>query len=101
MSWKQKKRCLDLLAAEEGYTQKLWGETLKICLAYPNRYRTGMSNLGFQTVYRLINNHPDCLCERVFYPEPDELSETTDGFPLLSIESQRPLTDFDIVAFSL
>jgi len=101
MSWKQKKRCLDLLAAEEGYTQKLWGESLKICLAYPNRYRTGMSNLGFQTVYRLINNHPECLCERVFYPEPDDLSETTDGFSLLSIESQRPLTDFDIVAFSL
>ncbi|MHB8092570.1 MAG: radical SAM protein [Syntrophales bacterium] len=101
MSWKQKKRILDLLAAEEGCTQKLWGKTLNVCLVYPNRYRIGMSNLGFQAVYRLINNHPACLCERAFYPEPDDLSETAEGFSLLSVESQRQLTEFDIVAFSL
>ncbi len=101
MSWKQQKICLDLLAREEGWTRKLWGESLKVCLAYPNRYHTGMSNLGFQTVYRLINNHPDCLCERVFYPEPENLSEPNGGFSLLSIESQRSVTEFDIVAFSL
>ncbi len=101
MSWKQRKRCLDLLSAEDGWEKKLWGDSLKVCLAYPNRYRTGMSNLGFQAVYRLINNHPDCLCERVFYPEPDELMESAEGFSLLSIESQRPLAEFDILAFSL
>jgi len=101
MSWKQRKRNLALLAAEEGCTRKVWGESLKICLAYPNRYRIGMSNLGFQAVYRLINNHPACLCERFFYPEPDEFAENAEGFPLLSIESRRPLTEFDIVAFSL
>jgi len=101
MSWKQKKRILDLLAAEEGCTQKLWGKTLNVCLIYPNRYRIGMSNLGFQAIYRLINNHPACLCERVFYPEPEDLLEATEGFSLLSVESQRPLTEFDIVAFSL
>lgn len=99
MSWKQKKRCLDILAAEEGWTQKGWGEPLTVCLAYPNLYRTGMSNLGFQTVYALINRHPGCLCERAFLPEPEHCAEA--GSPLISVESQRPLADFDIVAFSL
>ena len=101
MSWKQKKRCLDLLAGEVNYTRKLWGESVKICLAYPNYYRIGMSNLGFQTVYALINSHPNCLCERVFYPEPEYISKNTDTYSLVSIESQRPLEEFDIVAFSL
>ncbi len=101
MSWKQKKRRLDLLEAEEGWTRKLWGDSLKICIAYPNRYHTGMSNLGFQTIYRLINNHPDCLCERVFYPDDEELKESAEAFSLFSMESQRPIAEFDIVAFSL
>lgn len=101
MSWKQKKRRLDLLAAEEGWTRKLWGDSLKICLAYPNRYHTGMSNLGFQTIYRLINNHPDCLCERVFYPDDEELRESADALSLVSMESQRPIAEFDLIAFSL
>ena len=101
MSWKQKKRCLDRLASEEGWSRKVWGESLTVCLAYPNLYRTGMSNLGFQTVYALINHHPACLCERVFFPEPGDEALPADGAPLISIESQRPLADFDMVAFSL
>lgn len=101
MSWKQKKRRLDLLAAEEGWIKKLWGDSLNICLAYPNRYHTGMSNLGFQTIYRLINNHPGCLCERVFYPDEEELRESAEAINLFSMESQRPIAEFDIVAFSL
>lgn len=101
MSWKEKKRCLDLLAGEEGWSRKVWGESLTVCLAYPNRYRTGMSNLGFQAVYALINAHPACLCERVFLPEPGGDNAPDRGVPLISIESQRPLAEFDIVAFSL
>ena len=100
MSWKLRKKLEALLAGEEGWLRKARGASLEICLAYPNHYRTGMSNLGFQTVYALINRHPACLCERVFLPEAAP-GEPADGTPLLSIESQRPLTDFDIVAFSL
>jgi radical SAM family uncharacterized protein len=100
MSWKLKKNCLDLLEREEGYTRKLWGEALTVCLVYPNVYRTGMSNLGFQTVYALINHRPDCLCERVFLPDSGN-EATGSTVSLLSLESQRPLADFDIVAFSL
>ncbi len=102
MSWKLKKRSLDILAGEEGYVRKVWGDALTICLAYPNVYRTGMSNLGFQTVYALINRHPGCLCERVFLPGPgDEAAHQASSSPLFSLESQRPLADFDLVAFSL
>ena len=102
MSWKLKKKCLDLLAREEGSIRKVWGDTLTICLAYPNVYRTGMSNLGFQAVYTLINRHPACLCERVFLPDPgDEAAHGASPGALFSLESQRLLADFDIVAFSL
>ncbi len=102
MSWKLKKKCLDLLAREDGYVRKIWGEAMTICLAYPNAYRTGMSNLGFQTVYSLINRHPACLCERIFLPDSeDETAHAASPVPLLSLESQRPVADFDMVAFSL
>lgn len=102
MSWKLKKKCLDLLAREDGYVRKIWGEAMTICLAYPNAYRTGMSNLGFQTVYSLINRHPACLCERIFLPDSDdETAHVASPAPLFSLESQRPLADFDMVAFSL
>ena len=61
-----------------------------------------MSNLGFQTVYSLINRHPACLCERVFLPDfDDESAHRASPGSLLSLESQRPLADFDMVAFSL
>ena len=61
-----------------------------------------MSNLGFQAVYALINRHPACLCERVFLPDPgDEAAQRASPSPLFSLESQRPLADFDMVAFSL
>ena len=102
MSWKLKKKCLDILAGEEGFVRKVWGDALTICLAYPNVYRTGMSNLGFQAVYALINRHPACLCERVFLPDPgDDAAHRASSAPLFSLESQRPLADFDLVAFSL
>jgi radical SAM superfamily enzyme YgiQ (UPF0313 family) len=92
---------MDRLAGEEGWSRKVWGNSLTICLVYPNLYRTGMSNLGFQAVYALINRHPACLCERVFLPEPGDEALPGDGASLISIESQRPLADFDMVAFSL
>ena len=102
MSWKVRKRCLDILAREEGYIRKIWGESTTICLAYPNAYRTGMSNLGFQTVYTLINRHPACLCERIFLPDSeDETAYRASPSALFSLESQRPVADFDMVAFSL
>lgn len=102
MSWELQERYRAILSREEGYYGKVWGKPLHICLAYPHAYNVGMSNLGFQTVYDLFNRHPDCLCDRVFLPGPEEEGEfARAGQPLFSLESQRPLTDFDIIAFSL
>jgi radical SAM superfamily enzyme YgiQ (UPF0313 family) len=102
MSWAVRKKYKDLLNREGGYEKKLWGNSLSICLAYPNRYRTGMDNLGFQTVYSLLNQHPSVLCERVFLPDPGDEGFFAPGpLSLFSLESQKPLRDFDIIAFSI
>jgi radical SAM superfamily enzyme YgiQ (UPF0313 family) len=102
MSWVLTKKYQDLLDRETGSRQKVWGEGLTICLAFPHFYQTGMSNLGFQTVYALLNDVPFCLCERVFLPAAeDEEQFRKNSIPLFSMESQKPLADFDFVAFSI
>ena len=91
-----------MLDAEEGVRCKIWGEPLTICLVYPNVYRTGMSNLGFQTVYTLFNDSPFIICERAFLPDPeDEMAFASGKTVLFSLESQRSLSDFDCIAFSV
>jgi radical SAM superfamily enzyme YgiQ (UPF0313 family) len=102
MSWKLKKKYYDLIAREEGHQKKIWGELLTVCLAYPNYYRTGMSNLGFQTIYALINRSSSFLCERTFLPDPkDEVDFAQGSISLFSLESQKSLREFDIIAFSI
>src|SRR5215216_6421287 len=89
------------LAAEEGYVTKR-GATLRIALCYPNTHSIGMANLGLHTMYELFNRIPDVSCERVFLPDPDELKEyERSRTPLLSLETQTPVRDFDVVAFSI
>jgi radical SAM superfamily enzyme YgiQ (UPF0313 family) len=89
------------LATEEGWVLKR-GARLRVGLCYPNVYGVGMANLGFQSVYELLNRVPEVSCERVFLPEDAELREyERTGTPLLSLESQTPARDFDIVAFSI
>ena len=61
-----------------------------------------MSNLGFQTVYKLFNAEADIVCERVFLPPKSELAEQlASGTPLVTLESQTPVADFDVLAFSV
>jgi radical SAM superfamily enzyme YgiQ (UPF0313 family) len=102
MSWKIKEKYREILAGEQGAILKNWGGKLTLCLVYPNHYATAMSNLGFQAVYSLCNDLPDVVCERAFLPSAAEMKEyEKTGSPLLSLESQRPITDFDVVAFSV
>jgi radical SAM superfamily enzyme YgiQ (UPF0313 family) len=90
------------LALEKGTIGKDWGGRLSIALVYPNYYRVGMSNLGFQTVYGLLNRQDDIVAERAFLPEEQELSlRLGAGKGPLSLESQSPLSKFDIIAFSI
>src|ERR1044071_4671763 len=101
-SWAQRERALSTLAKEVGYVTKPHGGRLRVALAFPNTYWVGMSNLGFQTVYSLFNAHDDIVCERVFLPPKQELAELlASKAPLLTLESQSPVSDFDVFAFSV
>jgi len=102
MSWTLKKKAHALLAAEQGTVRKDWGGKIAFALVYPNAYAVGMSNLGFQTIYRHLNALPDVVCERVFLPDAADIAEMqrTQSAPF-SLESQRPLTDFHLIGFSV
>lgn len=91
-----------LLAAERGTVRKTPGGRISVCLVYPNRYSVGMASLGFQGIYALLNSRDDVVCERAFLPDEKQLSEyRRTRTPVFSLESKRPLAEFDIVAFSL
>jgi radical SAM superfamily enzyme YgiQ (UPF0313 family) len=101
-SWQQRERARLTLSKETGYIVKPHGDRLRVALAFPNTYWVGMSNLGFQTVYRLLNAQDDVLCERVFLPPKQELAElVASRAPLLTLESQSPVGEFDVFAFSV
>jgi radical SAM superfamily enzyme YgiQ (UPF0313 family) len=76
--------------------------SLRFALAFPDTYEVGMSHLGLQILYAILNGLPEVACERCFAPWPDMERELRQRrIPLCSLESQRPLTAFDIVGFSL
>lgn len=91
---KSRKQILD---AEIGTIRKKRSGRIRVALVYPNRYHVGMSNLGFQTTYRLLNQIDAVTCERVFLPEDGK----TPHAGIESTESGSPLQRFDIVAFSV
>ena len=100
--WQQRERARVILSKETGYDIKPQGARLRVALAFPNTYWVGMSNLGFQTVYRLLNDQPDISCERVFLPPKQELAElVASRTPLVSLESQSLVGEFDVIAFSV
>ena len=82
---------------------KDWEKTpVKIALAYPDTYEIGMSNLAIPILYEIINARPYALAERVYAPWTDmETVLRENNIPLFSLESKRPLQDFDIIGFSL
>ncbi|WP_405196679.1 TIGR03960 family B12-binding radical SAM protein, partial [Zarconia navalis] len=91
------------LGNELGVTGKPWeSATVRWVLTYPEVYEVGFSNLGHIILYNIINAGPRQLCDRAYLPAPDfarKLRETRT--PLFAVESRRPLTDFDILGFSL
>ncbi len=89
--------------AEYGVVRKDWTQTrAKVCLAFPDVYDIGMSHLGYRILYRLLNDHPEILAERCYTPYVDMLEKLEErGLPIASLESVRPLRDFDVVGFSL
>jgi radical SAM superfamily enzyme YgiQ (UPF0313 family) len=100
--WEQRERARVTLSKETGYVLKPSGDRLRVALAFPNTYWVGMSNLGFQTVYRLFNAQDDVVCERVFLPPKQELAELANSrTPLITLESQSAVGEFDVLAFSV
>jgi radical SAM family uncharacterized protein/radical SAM-linked protein len=91
------------VGGEHGEVRKDWSAVRsRLCLAFPDVYDIGMSHLGFKILYGIVNGHPQLLAERCYAPWSDmehELRSRRE--PLRSLESARPLRDFDVVGFSL
>ena len=83
----------ELLELEKGTYHKKWTDRLPVGLVYPNSYRVGMSNLGYQLVYRLLNQNEHIVCERLFLPDS--------AGPMVSMESGRVSTDFPVLFCSV
>ena len=91
------------LGGEYGAAQKDWDAVqARVCLAFPDVYDIGMSHLGFKILYKILNDDPRTLAERAYTPWVDMEKELrARKLPLVSLESARPLKDFDVVGFSL
>jgi radical SAM superfamily enzyme YgiQ (UPF0313 family) len=91
-----------VVSREVGVVRKPHHGRLRVALAFPNTYFVGMSNLGLQTVYRLFNEDDRVVCERVFLPPKQELAGLIRrGATLRTLESDTPVRDFDVFAFSV
>ncbi|MFO0667265.1 MAG: TIGR03960 family B12-binding radical SAM protein [Polyangiaceae bacterium] len=91
------------VGGEFGAVRKAWEDVeARICLAFPDVYDIGMSHLGFKILYKILNDEPKTLAERAYAPWVDMQRELrARDLPLVSLESARPLCDFDVVGFSL
>lgn len=91
------------IGGEAGQCRKDWEDAVaRICLAFPDVYEMGMSNIGLSILYHIVNSRPGMLAERVFAPWPDMENELRKrGIPLFSIESKRPVGEFDVLGITL
>jgi radical SAM superfamily enzyme YgiQ (UPF0313 family) len=102
VSQKLREKTDRLLSKEKGTVYKDPGGRVTIALVYPNTYHVGMSNLGYQGIYGLLNKMKGVVCERAFLPDHEEREEyARTQTELFSMESKKPLNRFDIVAFSV
>ncbi len=97
MGWDEIKKARRRLSREQGTVIKDWGGRIPIALVYPNSYYIGMSNLGLHAIYSLLNGYSEVVCERAFW----EIENRAHRSPSLCLESQRPLSDFAVLAFSI
>ncbi|MBT3362226.1 MAG: radical SAM protein [Chloroflexi bacterium] len=102
MVWEYVKQALKLLEQEQGTIIKDWGGRIPIALVYPNSYYIGMSNLGFQTIYGLLNNYENIVCERAFANwQHDRRRDPRQELKSISLETQQELGEFAVIAFSI
>lgn len=76
--------------------------TIRFAFAFPDVYEVGMSHLGMQILYNLLNSQDNIFCERVFAPAIDMEEEMkSNNIPLFALESRHPITNFDFIGFTL
>jgi radical SAM superfamily enzyme YgiQ (UPF0313 family) len=93
--WENAQTIRGRLEKEVGRLEKSAAFTIGLC--YPSPYRVGMSSLGYQQIYKLIQGRPGMACERFFLPDDAEAVSVAP----LSYEGLRPLRDFPVLAFSV
>ena len=102
MNWQLIENLRQRIAHEQGGQTTAPGAKTGFALVFPNEYHLGMSNLGFQIIYREINLRRDTACERGFLPSNSEKAEyVRSSMPLLTMESQRPLYEFPLIGFAV
>ena len=106
----RKQRLLPTVQKPARYTGGEWGEVqkkkeqvnIRVAFCFPDTYEIGMSNLGMRILYGVMNAQPDVWCERVFAPWGDmEAAMRREAIPLWALESQDPVKDFDVIAFTI
>ncbi|MCD6452839.1 MAG: radical SAM protein [Dehalococcoidales bacterium] len=97
MGWDEIRQARRRLSQEQGTIIKDWGGRVPVALIYPNSYYVGMSNLAIQAIYGLLNSRREVVAERVFWERGSQAQQRTP----LSLESQRPLSDFAALVFSI
>ena len=105
-----KHRILPTVQKPARYTGGEWGEIKKnledirvrVAFCFPDTYEIGMSNVGMRILYGVMNKMEGIWCERVFHPWGDmEQAMRSNELPLWALESQNPVKDFDMIAFSI
>ncbi len=84
------------------FNKDLTDDMIRFCFAFPDVYEVGMSHLGMQIIYSLLNAQSDVMCERSFAPWSDMEKELRDQkMKLFTLEKKSPLSDMDILGFTL
>jgi radical SAM superfamily enzyme YgiQ (UPF0313 family) len=95
-------RAVQRIAKEKVLYERRPGGDISVCVVYPNTYRLGMANLGYQSIYHIFETDPRVAADRAFLPDRDELTAiAAGGEHLQSFEMGKPLSDFEILAFSI
>jgi hypothetical protein len=97
-----RQRALERIANEKVLYERHAGGDIGVCVIYPNIYRLGMANLGFQAIFQIFESDPRVAADRAFLPDADERAAIrARTVAMVSFERGRPLTDFEILAFSI
>jgi radical SAM superfamily enzyme YgiQ (UPF0313 family) len=102
MSRELVEKAQQLLACEKGTVRKPLEGRIRFALAFPSTYKIGAASLGYQIIYRMINDIHYAVCERVFLPDKTDIEEyNRTKTRLFTLESQTPAAEFDVIAFSI